>query len=212
MEDFTLDIMIDQGPNARSIPVPLEHFTLIGATTRAGLLTPPLRARFGITERLDFYSSEDLALIAKRSARILDVQTHDGGAYELAKRSRGTARVVNRLLRRVRDFAEIRADGIITRSVAHDALLMLDVDEKGLDDMDKRIVLAIIEKFNGGPVGIDNLAMVVGEERDTLEEVYEPYLIQEGYIKRTPRGREATTLAYRHFGIDPGEDTQLRIL
>jgi Holliday junction DNA helicase RuvB len=212
MEDFTLDIMIDQGPNARSIPVPLEHFTLIGATTRAGLLTPALRTRFGITERLDFYSPEDLALIARRSARVLGVEIHDGGAIELANRSRGTARVVNRLLRRVRDYAEVRANGVITQSVAHEALLMLDVDEKGLDEMDKRILLAIIEKFEGGPVGIENLAVVVGEERDTLEEVYEPYLIQEGYLKRTPRGREATRLSYLHFGIEPQSDRQLRML
>ena len=212
MEDYTLDIMIDQGPSARSIPVPLEPFTLIGATTRAGLLTPPLRARFGIAERLDFYGPGDLALIATRSAKVLGVRIHEAGAAELAQRSRGTARVVNRLLRRVRDYAEVRAEGVITQPVAHEALLMLDVDERGLDDMDKRILLAIIEKFGGGPVGIENLAVAVGEERDTLEEVYEPYLIQEGYIKRTPRGRQATRLSYDHFGVEPTGDGQLRML
>jgi len=204
MEDFTLDIMIDTGPSARSVRLNLEKFTLIGATTRMGLITPPLRARFGIVGRLDFYGPDDLYLIVRRSAKILGVEIDDGGAFEIAKRSRGTPRVANRLLRRIRDYAQVRAQGVITRDVASEALELLDVDEKGLDEMDKRILLTIIEKFSGGPVGINSLAVAVGEESDTIEEVYEPYLIQEGYLKRTPRGREATELAYRHFGMEKG--------
>jgi len=200
MEDFALDIMIDQGPRARSVRLNLERFTLVGATTRSGLLTSPMRARFGIIERLDFYTSEELALIASRSAGILGIELDEEGAVEIAKRSRGTARVVNRLLRRARDFAEVRADGVITREVADDALHMLNVDERGLDDMDKRLLLTLIDKFSGGPTGLSNLAAAVSEETDTLEEVYEPYLIQEGFLERTPRGRRATDLAYRHFG------------
>ena len=200
MEDFALDIMIDQGPRARSVRLTLERFTLVGATTRAGLLTSPMRARFGITERLDFYTSEELALIASRSADIMGIEIEEGGAVEIAKRSRGTARVVNRLLRRARDFAQVRADGVITRDVADAALRMLNVDERGLDDMDKRVLLTLIDKFSGGPTGLTNIAAAVSEEADTLEEVYEPYLIQEGFLERTPRGRRATTLAYQHFG------------
>ncbi len=203
MEDFTLQIIIDKGPGARSVKLNLERFTLIGATTRAGLLTSPLRARFGITGRLDFYTPSQLADIIRRSARILDIPIDEEGVLEIACRSRGTPRVANRLLRRVRDFAQIQADGVVTREVACRALQRLEVDEKGLDDMDKRILLTIIEKFGGGPVGLNNLAVTVGEEEDTIEEVYEPYLIQQGYLKRTPRGREATELAYQHFGIKP---------
>jgi len=206
MEDFAIDIMIDTGPSARSVRLNLERFTLVGATTRAGLLTSPMRARFGITGHMSFYSVEELTQIARRSARILGIQMDEEGAVEIAKRSRGTARVVNRLLRRARDYAEVKANGVITAEVADQALRMLQVDEKGLDDMDKRILLAIMDKFNGGPVGLSNLAVVVGEEKDTIEEVYEPYLIQEGYMKRTLRGREATDLAYAHFGRSrPGE-------
>ncbi|MCK4417520.1 MAG: Holliday junction branch migration DNA helicase RuvB [Candidatus Latescibacteria bacterium] len=203
MEDFTLQIIIDKGPGARSVKLNLERFTLIGATTRAGLLTSPLRARFGITGRLDFYNSSQLADIVKRSARILDIPIDEDGVSEIACRSRGTPRVANRLLRRVRDFAQIQADGVITKEVACSALKRLEVDEKGLDDMDKRILLTTIEKFGGGPVGLKNLSVTVGEEEDTIEEVYEPYLIQQGYLKRTSRGREATELAYQHFGIKP---------
>jgi len=200
MEDFVIDIMIDAGPSARSVRLNLEPFTLVGATTRAGLLTAPMRARFGIVGRVDFYSVEELTQIAERSARILSIQIDEGGMLEIAKRSRGTARIVNRILCRVRDYAQVKADGIITAEVADSALRMLQVDEKGLDEMDKRILLALIDKFDGGPVGLGNLAVVVGEEKDTIEEVYEPYLIQEGYMKRTLRGREAMDLAYRHFG------------
>jgi len=200
MEDFVIDIMIDTGPSARSVRLNLERFTLVGATTRAGLLTAPMRARFGIVGRVEFYSEEELGRIARRSARILDIQIDEGGVREIAKRARGTARVVNRLLCRVRDYAQVRADGLITAEVADRALKMLRVDEMGLDEMDKRILLALIDKFDGGPVGLANLAVVVGEEKDTIEEVYEPYLIQEGYLKRTLRGREAMDLAYRHFG------------
>ena len=200
MEDFVIDIMIDAGPSARSVRLNLERFTLVGATTRAGLLTAPMRARFGIVGRVDFYSVKELAQIAERSARILDIQIDEGGMLEIARRARGTARIVNRILSRVRDYAQVKADGVITAEVADSALRMLQVDEKGLDEMDKRILLALIDKFDGGPVGLGNLAVVVGEEKDTIEEVYEPYLIQEGYMKRTLRGREAMDLAYHHFG------------
>ena len=214
MEDFALDIMIDSGPSARSYRVPLERFTLIGATTRLGLITAPMRTRFGIIERLDFYTPEELRVIVERSARILNVQVEAGGAFEIARRSRGTPRIANRLLCRARDYAQTRADGVITKPVADAALRMLDIDEKGLDEMDKRLLLALIEKFEGGPVGLGNLAAVISEEEDTIEEVYEPYLIQEGYLKRTPRGREATALAYHHFDrIRPvGKDPQINLL
>ncbi len=199
MEDYTLDIMIDRGANARSIQISLPRFTLVGATTRAGLLTAPMRARFGVVLRLDYYNAEDLFHIIKRSAGLLQVVIDDQGAMEIARRSRGTPRVANRLLRRTRDFAQVKANGEITKEVADHALKMLEVDELGLDDMDKRIIQTIIEKYNGGPVGINTIAVAVGEESDTIEEIYEPFLIQEGFIKRTPRGRVVTALAYEHF-------------
>ncbi len=199
MEDFTLDIVIDRGPNARSIQIKLPLFTLIGATTRAGLLTSPMRARFGVVARLDYYQPADLEKIVKRSAKILNIEIDDAGALEIARRARGTPRIANRLLRRTRDFAQVRADGKITEEVADQSLKMLEVDEKGLDEMDKRIIRTIIEKYNGGPVGLGTIAVAVGEESETIEEVYEPFLIQEGFIKRTPRGRVATKLAYDHF-------------
>lgn len=202
LEDFQIDIMIGEGPAARSIKLDLKPFTLIGATTRAGMLTNPLRARFGIVSQLQFYSNEDLAHIVKRSARLLNVSIDESGAYEIAKRSRGTPRIANRLLRRVRDFAQVRGNGDITRDIADRALQILDVDPLGLDMIDRKFLLAIIEKFNGGPVGIDNLAAAVGEDRETLEDVVEPYLIQQGHLQRTPRGRVATLSAYRHFGYD----------
>jgi Holliday junction DNA helicase RuvB len=201
MEDFKLDIIIGQGPSARTIKLDLPPFTLVGATTRAGLLSPPLRDRFGVTLRLEFYSPAELHPIVLRSARILGIPIDELGAMEIAKRSRGTPRIANRLLRRVRDYAEVRADGQITRSVADQALKMLEVDEKGFDRMDRKILHAIIEKYDGGPVGIETLAAAVAEERDTLEDVYEPYLIQEGYLKKTPRGRMATRWAYEHLGF-----------
>ncbi len=206
MEDFRLDIMIDSGPSARSIQLALPKFTLVGATTRAGLLTAPLRARFGITNRLDYYSPEILFRIIVRSATILGIEIDKEGASEIAKRSRGTPRIANRLLRRCRDFAEADTKlshhkGVITKEVAQHSLKALEVDEHGLDEMDKRILHAIIDKHNGGPVGVSTLAVAVGEEAGTIEEVYEPYLILEGFINRTPRGREATKLAYQHFGL-----------
>jgi Holliday junction DNA helicase RuvB len=208
MEDFELDIIIGQGPSARIMKIPLPPFTLAGATTRAGLLTPPLRDRFGVVLRVEFYEPEDLQKIILRSASLMDVPIRDDGAEEIAKRARGTPRVANRLLRRVRDFAEVEADGVITREVAGRALDMLDVDGEGLDKMDRCIIGTIIEKFDGGPIGLDSLSVAVCEERDTLEDVYEPFLIQKGYIKRTPRGRVATKLAYRHYGfqVPEGED------
>ncbi|KPL01982.1 MAG: ATP-dependent DNA helicase RuvB [candidate division Zixibacteria bacterium SM23_73_2] len=212
MEDFSIDIMIDKGPSARSVKLNLKPFTLIGATTRAGLLTSPLRERFGVTGRLDFYNSSDLEKIIKRSAKILDIEINPEGAQEIAKRSRGTPRVANRLLRRVRDFAEVKAKGKIEKSVAVNAMRLLDVDEIGLDEMDKRILKTIIFKFNGGPVGISSLAVAVGEEGETIEEVYEPYLIQEGFIDRTPRGRAATPYAYKHLGVEYDQDIQKRLL
>ena len=208
MEDYRIDIMIDKGPSARSVQLNLEPFTLVGATTRAGLLTPPMRARFGVVLRLDYYQPEDLAKIVKRSAKILDVPIDDGGAEEIAKRSRGTPRISNRLLRRTRDYAQVRGDGKINRQVAHDSLTMLEVDEFGLDDMDKRILTTIITKFGGGPVGVNSLSVAVGEEADTIEEVYEPFLIMEGFLDRTPRGRQATPLAYKHLGIKLTSQTQ----
>jgi Holliday junction DNA helicase RuvB len=201
LEDFTLDILLDRGPSARSLKLNLERFTLVGATTRAGLLSSPLRARFGVTLRLDYYGPEELASIVRRSAGILDVTIAPEAAVELARRSRGTPRVANRLLRRVRDFALIKADGVITLPVTHEALRLLGVDERGLDEMDRRLLEALITKYQGGPVGLNTLAVVVGEESNTLEDVYEPFLIQEGFIKRTPRGREATPLAYAHLGV-----------
>ncbi len=201
MEDFELDIIIGQGPSARTMKIPLPPFTLTGATTRAGLLTPPLRDRFGVVLRLEFYRPEDLKEIVQRSAGLLAIPIKEEGAFEIARRSRGTPRVANRLLRRVRDFAEVQADGVITRNVASHALDMLEVDQEGLDKMDRHILLTIIEKFEGGPIGLGSLSAAVSEEKDTLEDVYEPFLIQKGYIKRTPQGRVATKLAYRHLGI-----------
>jgi Holliday junction DNA helicase RuvB len=199
MEDFQLDLVVGQGPTARSIKLPLKPFCLVGATTRAGLLTSALRDRFGATFRLDFYGTAELERILRRSAGILDVAIDAGGTAEIARRSRGTPRIANRLLRRVRDFAQVRAGGTIDRGVAEGALALLDVDVAGFDKMDRALMLAIIDKFEGGPVGLDTLAAAVGEERDTIEDVYEPYLIQEGFLARTPRGRVATALAYRHF-------------
>ena len=203
LEDFTLDILLDRGPSARSLKLNLERFTLVGATTRAGLLSSPLRARFGVTLRLDYYGPADLASIVRRSAGILGVKIAAEAAVELAGRSRGTPRVANRLLRRVRDFALIKADGVITLPVTHEALRLLGVDERGLDEMDRRLLDALITKYQGGPVGLNTLAVVVGEEATTLEDVYEPFLIQEGFLKRTARGREATPLAYKHLGFTP---------
>ncbi|MBX2808326.1 MAG: Holliday junction branch migration DNA helicase RuvB [Cellvibrionaceae bacterium] len=200
MEDYQLDIMIGEGPSARSIKLDLPPFTLIGATTRAGLLTSPLRDRFGIVQRLEFYSVKDLTHIVSRSARMLDVSADESGAREIAQRSRGTPRIANRLLRRVRDYAEVKAQGKITAVVADEALTMLNVDRRGFDQMDRRLLLTMIEKFSGGPVGVDSLAAAISEERDTIEDVLEPYLIQQGYISRTPRGRTVTHLAYEHFG------------
>lgn len=203
MEDFQLDILIGQGPTARSIKLDLKPFVLVGATTRAGLLTSPLRDRFGATWRLEFYSPDELVRIVERSASILGVGWDHDGAYEIARRARGTPRIANRLLRRVRDFAQVRGQGRVTRQAVLDALALLEVDEAGFDRMDRAILLTIIEKFDGGPVGLDTLAAAVGEERDTIEDVYEPFLIQEGYINRTPKGRLATATAYRHFGRIP---------
>jgi Holliday junction DNA helicase RuvB len=208
MEDFQLDLVIGQGPSARTVKLDVPQFTLVGATTRAGLLTPPLRDRFGVVLRLDFYGSEELTQIVKRAARILGIFIDEDGAMEIARRSRGTPRVANRLLRRVRDYAQVRADGRINRQVTDAALKMLGVDEKGLDKMDRKILLTLIEKFEGGPVGIDTLSTVVGEERDTLEDVYEPHLVQQGYLNRTPRGRMATRLAYEHFSLSPNKPSQ----
>jgi len=211
MEDFQLDIIIGQGPSARTIKLDLPPFTLVGATTRAGLLSPPLRDRFGVTLRLEFYEVDELQAILSRSARILGIRMEEEGALEVAKRSRGTPRIANRLLRRVRDYAEVRADGVITRIVADQALKMLDVDERGFDRMDRKILSTIIEKYDGGPVGIETLAAAVSEEKDTLEDVYEPYLIQEGFLNKTPRGRLATRLAYEHLGINFRSGQQLRL-
>ena len=201
LEDFQLDIMIGEGPAARSVKLDLPPFTLVGATTRAGMLTNPLRDRFGIVARLEFYTHGELKQIVARSARLMNVELSDDGAEEVAKRSRGTPRIANRLLRRVRDFAEVKADGKVTQSVADAALSMLDVDHAGLDMMDRKLLQAVLEKFGGGPVGVENLAAAIGEERDTIEDVLEPYLIQQGYLMRTPRGRVATQTAYLHFGL-----------
>ncbi|MFQ5848005.1 MAG: Holliday junction branch migration DNA helicase RuvB [Candidatus Methylomirabilales bacterium] len=203
MEEYQLDLVIGQGPHARTIKLDLPRFTLVGATTRAGLLTAPLRNRFGVVHRLDYYTDEEITRIILRSARILGVEIRAEGAAELAGRSRGTPRVANRLLRRVRDFAQVVGDGVITEELAQMALERLEVDERGLDDMDRRILQALIEKFDGGPVGVETLAMAVGEEKDTLEDIYEPFLIQVGFLARTPRGRTATRLAFDHFGLTP---------
>ena len=203
MEDFKIDILLDSGPNARSVQIGLNPFTLIGATTRAGLLTAPLRARFGINSRLEYYDAELLTGIVKRSAGILQTPIDETAAFEIARRSRGTPRISNNLLKRTRDFAQIKGDGRITKKIAQLALIALDVDEDGLDEMDNRILLAIIEKFKGGPVGISTIATAVSEEAETIEEVYEPFLIQEGYLKRTSRGREATERAYHHLKMVP---------
>ncbi|MBI3193139.1 MAG: Holliday junction branch migration DNA helicase RuvB [Ignavibacteriae bacterium] len=206
MEDFKIDIVIDSGPNARSVQLNLPRFTLVGATTRAGLLTAPLRSRFGVTNRLDYYPAEELVTIIKRSANILNVKIEKEGSSEISRRSRGTPRIANRLLKRCRDFAQVEAklshfNGVITKEVADYALMKLEVDDHGLDDMDKRILITMIEKYQGGPVGLNTLSVAVGEEPGTIEEVYEPYLIQEGFLTRTPRGREVTEMAYKHFGI-----------
>ena len=201
MEDYRLDIMIGEGPAARSVRLDLPPFTLVGATTRAGMLTNPLRDRFGIVSRLEFYTHDELTKIVTRSSSLLEVDLQQDGAYEIAKRSRGTPRIANRLLRRVRDFAQVKSDGIVTAEIADQALKMLDIDASGFDVMDRKLLQAVLEKFNGGPVGLDNLAAAIGEERDTIEDVLEPYLIQQGYLMRTPRGRVATRLAYEHFGL-----------
>lgn len=201
MEDYQLDIMVGEGPAARSIKIDLPSFTLVGATTRAGLLTSPLRDRFGIVQRLEFYNVADLTGIVSRSARLLDVPMDEKGAQEVAQRSRGTPRIANRLLRRVRDYAQVKSDGTVTQHIADLALNMLNVDTHGLDHMDRRLLLAMIEKFGGGPVGVDSLAAAISEERDTIEDVLEPYLIQQGFMMRTPRGRVVTDNAYRHFGL-----------
>jgi len=203
LEDFKLDIIIGQGPSARTVKLSIPPFTLIGATTRTGLLTPPLRDRFGVILRLEFYQPKELQQIVSRSATLLDIKLDKEGALEISKRSRGTPRIANRLLKRVRDYAQIEADGVITHSVAAKALDILEVDDKGLDKMDRQIMLTIIEKFDGGPIGVDTLSAALCEGKDTLEEVYEPFLIQCGYINRTPKGRVATSLAYRHFGFTP---------
>jgi Holliday junction DNA helicase RuvB len=208
MEDYQLDIMIGEGPAARSIRLDLPPFTLVGATTRAGLLTSPLRDRFGIVQRLEFYSSEDLARIVTRSARILNIEIDAAGSSEIARRSRGTPRIANRLLRRVRDYAEVKAGGTVSIEVADRALDMLSVDAEGFDSMDRRLLQAVIEKFDGGPVGVDSLAAAIGEERGTIEDVLEPFLIQQGFLMRTPRGRMATRAAYLHFGIMPSADAR----
>jgi holliday junction DNA helicase RuvB len=210
LEDYELDIMIGQGPGARSVKVPLQKFTLIGATTRAGLLTSPLRARFGIVHRLEFYTEADLEEIVRRSARILAVPIDASAAKELARRSRGTPRVANRLLRRVRDYAQVRADGAISIDVAYAALKLLEVDEHGFDEIDRKLLRTIIDKFGGGPVGVNTIAAAISEEKDAIEDIYEPYLIQIGFLDRTPRGRMATPRAYGYFGLDaPGRDSRL---
>ena len=205
MEDFVIDIMIGKGPGARSVRLDLPRFTLIGATTRIGLLTAPLRDRFGVVQRLEPYSVENLKIILKRSAAVLQVEMEEGGAEEIARRSRGTPRLANRMLKRVRDFAQVRYDGVITEEVARFALDLLDIDKVGLDQTDRKMLLTMIEKFGGGPVGLDTLAASINEESQTIEDVYEPYLLQLGYIQRTPRGRVVTRLGYAHFGMTPPE-------
>jgi Holliday junction DNA helicase RuvB len=210
MEDYEIDIMVGQGPGARSVKLPLQKFTLVGATTRAGLLTSPLRARFGIVHRLEFYAHSDVDEIVRRSARILGVPMDDAAATEMARRSRGTPRIANRLLRRVRDFAQVRADGRITLDVARAALQLLEVDEQGLDEVDRNLLRTIIEKFGGGPVGVNSLAAAIHEEKDAIEDIYEPFLIQLGFLDRTPRGRVATSRAYEYFGLKlPDKDPRL---
>jgi Holliday junction DNA helicase RuvB len=210
MEDYELDIVIGQGPSARSVKVPLQKFTLIGATTRAGLLTSPLRARFGIVHRLDFYEPSDIEEIVRRSASILGVAIEEDAAAEVARRSRGTPRIANRLLRRVRDFAQVRADGRITADVARAAMKLLEVDDQGFDEVDRKLLRTIIDKFSGGPVGVNSLAAAVSEEKDAIEDIYEPFLIQAGFLDRTPRGRVATARAYEYFGLTaPGRDSRL---
>ena len=201
MEDYKIDILIGQGPAARTLKLDIPRFTLIGATTRTGLLTSPLRDRFGIVIRLDYYRPEELKKIVLRSAKLLNISVDNSGAEEIARRSRGTPRIANRLLRRVRDYAEVKADGVITRDVAVKSLAMLEIDERGFDVMDRKLLLTIIEKFNGGPVGVETIAAAISEDKDTIEDVYEPFLIQEGFLSRTPRGRLATPIAYKHFGI-----------
>ena len=203
LEDYQIDIMIGEGPAARSIKLDLQPFTLVGATTRAGMLTNPLRDRFGIVARLEFYTPAELGTIVLRSARLLDVPIQDEGAFEIARRSRGTPRIANRLLRRVRDYAQVKGDGVISRGIADKALAMLDVDPEGFDLMDRKLLEAVIHRFDGGPVGLDNVAAAIGEERDTIEDVIEPFLIQQGFLQRTPRGRIATLAAYRHLGVTP---------
>jgi Holliday junction DNA helicase RuvB len=206
MEEFRVELIVDKGPHARHYSLTIEPFTLVGATTRAGMITPPMRSRFGVVARLDFYSADDLLRIVQRSAGLLGIDIDEGGAQEIARRSRGTPRIANRLLRRVRDFAQIKGEGKIDTEMADYALGMLEVDEKGLNEMDRRILLSIIEKFSGGPVGINSLAVAVSEEAETIEDVYEPYLIQEGFLQRTPRGRIATETGYRHVGAEWGGD------
>jgi holliday junction DNA helicase RuvB len=212
MEDYKIDIRLSEGPKAQTITMPIEPFTLIGATTRLGMLTAPMRARFGIEQRLNFYPSEDLELIVQRTAEVLKVEIEPEGATEIARRARGTPRVANRLLRRVRDFAQVKGNGVISKSIANQALQLLDVDMFGLDDMDARILKTIIEKFDGGPVGLNTIGAAIGEDANTIEEVYEPFLVQHGFLQRTARGRVATPLAYRHFGFTPREPTDQQTL
>jgi Holliday junction DNA helicase RuvB len=210
MEDYELDIVIGQGPGARSVKVPLQKYTLIGATTRAGLLTSPLRARFGIVHRLDFYTEQDIEEIVRRSSRILNVETDDAACVEIARRSRGTPRIANRLLRRVRDYAQVRADGRLTAEVAKSAMALLEVDDHGFDEVDRKLLRTIIDKFSGGPVGVNSIAAAINEEKDAIEDIYEPFLIQAGFLDRTPRGRVATSRAYEYFGLTaPGRDSRL---
>ena len=212
MEDFQLDLIIGKGPSARTLKLDLPKFTLVGATTRAGLITSPLRGRFGIVHNFEFYDVESLQTIVTRSARILEVEITDDGAYEIASRSRGTPRIANRVLRRVRDYAQVRADGSINRDVAREGLTLLEIDESGLDDADRRLLRTIIDKFDGGPVGVETIAAALSEERDTIEDVHEPFLIQSGFLNRTPRGRVATRLAYEHLGIVPKGTAQRELL
>jgi Holliday junction DNA helicase RuvB len=212
MEDYKIDIRLSDGPKAQTITMPIEPFTLIGATTRLGMLTAPMRARFGIEQRLNFYPAEDLELIVRRTAEVMKVVIESDGADEIARRARGTPRVANRLLRRVRDYAQVKADGVITKVVANQALQLLDVDAFGLDDMDSRIIKTIIEKFEGGPVGLNTIGAAIGEDANTIEEVYEPFLVQHGFLQRTPRGRVATPQAYRHFGFTPRTPTDQETL
>jgi len=212
MEDYKIDIRLSEGPKAQTITMPIEPFTLIGATTRLGMLTAPMRARFGIEQRLNFYPAEDLELIVQRTAEVMKVGIDAEGASEIARRARGTPRVANRLLRRVRDFAQVKGDGVITQPIANQALALLDVDTFGLDDMDARILKTIIEKFDGGPVGLGTIGAAIGEDKETIEEVYEPFLVQHGFLQRTPRGRVATPMAYRHFGFTPRTPTEQETL